>query len=67
VNKQEAIKAWPGDEHAPAIMDHLEAVKRKDGGEFIKQTDRYLRKEMWKVPVFEKSQQPQLRWANLEG
>jgi len=57
VNKPEAIKAWPGDEHAPAIMAHVEAVKRKDGGEFIKQCDRYLRKEMWKVPVFEKQLQ----------
>jgi len=65
VNKPEAIKAWPGDEHAAAIMAHVEAVKRKDGGEYIQQADRYLRKKMWTVPVFEKaaisSQQRDLR------
>jgi len=57
VNKPEAIKAWPGDEYAPAIMAHVESVKRKDGGEFIQQAPRYLRKDFWKVPVFEKQLQ----------
>lgn len=65
VNKPEAIKAWPGDEQAQAIMEHVASTVRKDGGEYIQQADRYLRKEMWKVPVFDKAQQPKqptLRW-----
>jgi hypothetical protein len=73
IGKPEAIRKWPGDEHAPAVMAHLEAIKashdwQKDGGEYVLGMRRYLSGEVWKTQVAERrpQHQPTLRWANLE-
>jgi len=73
IGKPEAIRKWPGDENAPAVMAHLEAIKashdwQKDGGEYVLGMRRYLSGEVWKTQVAERrpQNQPTLRWANLE-
>jgi hypothetical protein len=59
MGKPEAIRKWPGDEHARAIMSHLEAIKasvdwQKDGGDYVLGMRRYLKEETWKMPVVER-------------
>ena len=56
MGKAQAIRKWPGDEHAQAVMAHLEAIKashdwQKDGGEYVLGMRRYLNEEAWKLPV----------------
>jgi hypothetical protein len=72
IGKPDAIRKWPGDEHATAIMAHLEASKashdwQKDGGEYVLGMRRYLSDSAWSTPVDARSPQQQtVRWANLE-
>jgi hypothetical protein len=52
VAKAEAIKAWPGDEHAPAIMEALawqttSVDWTRDGGSYVPHPSRYLSKRRW--------------------
>lgn len=52
VEKAEAVKAWPGDEFAPAIMAALDWQTKssdwtKEGGSFVPHPKRYLSKRRW--------------------
>lgn len=70
VEKAEAIKQWPGDEHASAIIAALawQTTSQdwtKDGGSFVPHPKRYLSKRRWldERPRTNGGAQPELRWA----